>query len=194
MIIVAHRINRLEELNALPTRYGVEVDVRAEGTELLLHHDPFQGGESLESYLESYRHRLIIFNIKEAGIEESVIAMARKYGIADFFLLDVEFPYLYRAARAGIRDIAVRYSEDEPIETATRYRDMVNWVWIDTQTRLPLDAQTVETLGGTRSCLVSPDRWGRPEDIPRYREQMEKLSFTPAAVMTGKEYIPLWEA
>lgn len=193
MIVIAHRINRQQELKALPVHYGVEVDVRAEGDTLVLHHDPFQGGESLKKYLEAYRHRFIIFNIKEAGIEERVIGTAHKHGIAEYFLLDVEFPYLYRAARAGVRTIAVRYSEDEPVETAERYRDMVDWVWIDTQTRLPLNATTIEALRGAKTCLVSPDRWGRPEDIPRYREQMQKLSFEPTAVMTGAECIPLWE-
>jgi hypothetical protein len=105
----------------------------------------------------------------------------------------VEFPYLYRASRQGERHIAVRYSEDEPIELAERYRDRVGWVWIDTNTRLPLDADVIERLQGLRTCLVCPERWGRPQDIPLYRRQMANLGFTPDAVMTALSCVPNWE-
>jgi len=37
--------------------------------------------------------------------------------------LDVEFPYLYRASRLGERAIAVRFSEDEPIELIYKYKN-----------------------------------------------------------------------
>jgi hypothetical protein len=193
MILIAHRINRRNELEALPSHYGVEVDIRADGKTLVLNHDPFEGGEDLAAYLKGFQHRFIIFNVKEAGTEKGVIETAQKFGIENYFLLDVEFPYLYRAARSGNRQLAVRFSEDEGIDTVLKYRGMVDWVWIDTQTQLPLTPKTVKHLQGFRCCLVSPDRWGRPDDIPRYQAIMKELSFEPAAVMTGKEYLSQWE-
>lgn len=186
MIIVIHRVNSIRALKKIPPKYGVEVDVRGFGKKLVLNHEPLAGGDELEAYLRNFHHRFIIFNIKEAGIEERVIALAKKFGIRNYFLLDVEFPYLYRAAREGERRIAVRYSEDEPIEAALKYKGKVDWVWIDTQTRLPLNKKIVQQLRGFKTAIVSPERWGRSEDILPYFKKMKRLKFLPDLVMTGR--------
>ena len=59
--------------------------------------------------------------------------------IKDYFLLDVEFPYLFKKAKAGEMDMAIRFSEDECIQTVQKYINKVNWVWIDCNTTLPLN-------------------------------------------------------
>ena len=118
--------------------------------------------------------------------------LVRARGITDCFLLDVEFPHLYRAARKGERAIAVRYSEDECIETVLKYKGRVDWVWIDTISRLPLDAQVVEQLRGFKTCLVCPERWGRPQDIPVYRKQLAELGIKIDAVMTAEAHVAAW--
>ena len=192
MQIVAHRINTVERLRRLPTHWGVELDLRADGSELILNHDPFKGGERFVDYLAEYRHGLMVLNIKEAGIEDEVLRLVRARGLTDCFLLDVEFPYLYRAARKGERAIAVRYSEDECIETVLKYKGRVDWVWIDTISRLPLDAQVVEQLRGFKTCLVCPERWGRPQDIPAYRKQLAELGMQIDAVMTAEAHVAAW--
>ena len=192
MQIVAHRINTVERLRRLPTNWGVELDLRADGSELILNHDPFKGGERFVDYLAEYRHGLMVLNIKEAGIEDEVLRLVRARGLTDCFLLDVEFPYLYRAARKGERAIAVRYSEDECIETVLKYKGRVDWVWIDTISRLPLDAQVVEQLRGFKTCLVCPERWGRPQDIPAYRKQLAELGMQIDAVMTAEAHVAAW--
>ena len=194
MQIVAHRINTVERLRRLPTQWGVELDLRADGSELILNHDPFKGGERFVDYLAEYRHGLMVLNIKEAGIEDEVLRLVRARGITDCFLLDVEFPYLFRAARKGERAIAVRYSEDECIETVLKYKGRVDWVWIDTISRLPLDAQVVEQLRGFKTCLVCPERWGRPQDIPVYRKQLAELGLKIDAVMTAEAHVGAWLA
>ena len=194
MQIVAHRINTVERLRRLPTHWGVELDLRADGSELILHHDPFKGGERFVDFLAEYRHGLMVLNIKEAGIEDEVLRLVRARGITDCFLLDVEFPYLYRAARKGERAIAVRYSEDECIETVLKYKGRVDWVWIDTISKLPLDAKVVEQLRGFKTCLVCPERWGRPQDIPAYRKQLAELGLQIDAVMTAEAHVAAWLA
>ncbi len=194
MQIVAHRINTVERLRRLPTHWGVELDLRADGSELVLNHDPFKGGERFVDYLAEYRHGLLVLNIKEAGIEDEVLRLVRARGITDCFLLDVEFPYLFRAARKGERAIAVRYSEDECIETVLKYKGRVDWVWIDTISRLPLDAKVVEQLRGFKTCLVCPERWGRPQDIPAYRKQLGELGLQIDAVMTAEAHAAAWTA
>lgn len=194
MEIVIHRANDPARLSDIPTCYGAEIDLRAEGPNIILHHDPFKGGADFDDFLAAYHHGLLVLNIKSAGIESEVLRRVRERGISRCFLLDVEFPYLYRASREGERAIAVRYSEDECIDTALHYRDRVDWVWIDTNTRLPLDQAAVQQLEGFQTCLVCPERWGRPQDIAPYAEQMTSLNFTPTAVMTALDHVPEWQA
>lgn len=193
MQIITHRINTIEQLKTIPQQYGVEIDIRETNGQLIINHEAFGTGDLLEDYLKNYHHSFIIFNTKEAGIEDTIIQMAKKYNIEDYFLLDVEFPYLYRAARQGVRKIAIRYSEDECIETVLKYKGMVDWVWIDTNTKLPFTKKVIKQLEGFKTCLVCPDRWGRSQDIPVYRKKMEKLNFQLDAVMTSFATIPTWE-
>jgi hypothetical protein len=201
MLKIVHRINRAEDLRKIPEEYGVEVDVRGYGNRLLLNHDPIDTPhkyDGLDDYLQGYHHQFIIFNIKEAGYEEQVIRTAKDKGIENYFLLDVEFPFLYRATRRdGFRKIAVRYSEAEPIEFVEAQKrgnvPLLDWVWIDTNTRLPLDRNIVDRLNGFKTCLVCPDRWGRPEDIEPYFRAMRNLNFMPDAVMTSLDHVGLWE-
>jgi len=200
-LIIAHRVNTLKGLKNVPTDYGVEIDVRHDKATdtLYLNHDigTLAGTyTNLEEYLKDFRHAFIIFNIKEAGIEQRCINLAEKYGIpkSNYFLLDVEFPYLYRASRSeGVKEIAVRYSEAEPIEMTLAQKGLVKWVWIDTNTKLPLDTTVKAQLEGFNTALVSPDRWGRPQDIPLYRKSIEEIGFPLTAVMVGMEFADLWK-
>lgn len=192
MQIIIHRVNEIERLKTIDPKYGVELDIRADGDRLILNHEPFAGGDDFEEYLKNYHHALAVWNIKEAGIEQRVIDLAKKYQVRNYFLLDVEFPYIYRASRSGVRDIAIRYSEDENIETVLHYKGRVDWVWIDTNTRLPLNARVKTQLQGFKTCLVCPERWGRPHDIPNYIQQLRDLQFPLDAVMTTAPYADQW--
>lgn len=205
MQIFIHRVNTIEKLLTIPTKYGVEIDIRGFGNRLLLNHDPLKDEgayDTLEDYLANYQRRGqqggIIFNTKEAGYENEILDLATKYKIDNYFLLDVEFPYLYRATRKErMSQIAVRYSEAEPIEAVEAQiengQPLVDWVWIDTNTHLPLDSNTITRLSPFKTCLVCPERWGRPEDILRYAKQMQELNFTPTAVMTALDHAQTWE-
>ncbi|SVC74012.1 uncharacterized protein METZ01_LOCUS326866, partial [marine metagenome] len=122
MEIIIHRVNTLQDLKTIPTEYGTEIDIRAFGSNLILNHEPFQTGELFENFLDEYRHGTLILNIKEAGIEDEALRLVRKRSqIKKFFLLDVEFPYIYSASQKGERAIAVRFSEVESIETIKNF-------------------------------------------------------------------------
>lgn len=193
MEIVAHRINLINKLSQVPKKFGCEIDIRAYNSHLILNHEPYILGDRLVDYLDNYKHGLLILNIKEAGIENDVLDAVRKRNIPSFFLLDVEFPYLYRASRLGERSMAIRFSEDEPIQLVYNYKNLVDWVWIDTNTQLPLNSSNIQTLSIMKTCLVCPERWGRPNDILLYRQSMKSLGFKPNAVMTNLKYAHLWE-
>lgn len=200
-LIIIHRVNTVLELMSVPRRYGVEIDVRGHGGKLLLTHDPISCEKiytELEDYLREFDHAFIIFNMKEAGHEDIIVKLAERYNIKNYFLLDVEFPYLYRATRNdGFRKIAVRYSEAEPIEFVEAQmkngRPLLDWVWIDTNTTLPLDDEIIQRLSPFKTCLVCPDRWGRPEDIDKYIEEIDYLGFELDAVMTSLKFAERWE-
>jgi hypothetical protein len=194
MQIIIHRVNLISNLLKIPKKYGVEVDVRAYGDKLILNHEPHKSGDELEEYLQNCNHAFIIFNIKEDGIEEEVIELAEKYGVKDYFLLDVEYPFIYRSISKGFKKIGVRFSEAEPIESALAQK--VNWVWVDTNTKFPLNEVSYKKLkhAGFKICLVCPERWGRSQDIENYKEYMKENQIKIDAVMTSLKYAEKWSS
>jgi len=193
MIKIVHRINSISKLRNIPFNCWVEIDIRANWKDLILNHEPFENWDLLEEYLREYKHNFIILNIKEAWIENKVIELVEKYNIKDYFLLDVEFPYIYRSSRDWNRNIAIRYSEDEVVEQALLYKDKVDYIFIDTNTKLPINQNFINRTKWFKSCLVSPDRWWRPEDIIVYKKMMEDLWYTLDYVMVGEQYANLWD-
>jgi len=191
--IIIHRVNTIRELKIIEAEFGAEIDIRAWNSDLILNHEPFQDGEKLIDYLDEYKNGTLILNIKEDGIEDEVLRLVRERPqIKSYFLLDVEFPYLYRASRQGERNMAIRFSEDESVETVKNYIGMVDWVWIDTYTRLPITLKNKTFLDQYKKCLVCPERWGRPEDINLFLNQMHEIGFFTDAVMTSIKYINHW--
>ena len=188
MILVRHRRNTAEELRATPTEYGVELDLRSHGDRLIVHHDAFVDGEDFERWLDDYRHRLLILNVKEEGLEQRLIALMRERGIEDWFFLDQSFPFLIRTARAGESRCAVRVSEFESIDTALTLAGQVRWIWVDCFTRFPLDRAQAERLhaAGFARCLVSPELQGRDAttEIPALRALLAREGIVADAVCT----------
>jgi hypothetical protein len=197
MKIICHRINKIEDLKKIPKKFGVEVDVRSYGEKLLLSHEPINNHENydeLKEYLDIFNHAFIIFNIKEAGIEKEVINLAEGHKIENYFLLDVEFPFIYKSTREnGFRKIAIRFSEAEPIEMALAQKGMLDWVWVDTNTKIPLDKKAYSKLKRFNICLVCPSRWGRPKDIDKYIDYIIQQGMIIDAVMTSLDFSEKWE-
>lgn len=190
MQIIHHRRNTLAELRDTPTHLGVEVDVRSEGGALIVHHDPFVGGEPFETWIAAYRHGTLILNVKEEGLEERLLDVMRRHGIEDFFFLDQSFPFLLRAARRGERRCAVRVSEFEAIETAMQLAGRIDWVWIDCFTRFPLNGSQADALKacGFKLCVVSPELQGRcdPSEIAMWRDMFLQDGVEADAVCTKR--------
>lgn len=188
MILVRHRRNTAEDLRATPVEYGIELDLRSHGDRLIVHHDAFVDGEDFERWLDAYRHRLLILNVKEEGLEQRLIALMRERGIEDWFFLDQSFPFLIRTARMGESRCAVRVSEFESIDTALTLAGQVDWVWVDCFTRFPLDRAQAERLRGAgfKLCLVSPELQGREAatEIPALRALLAREGIVADAVCT----------
>ncbi len=167
MNIIAHRKNTLAELQASPTQYGVEVDIRTWGKELHIHHDAFVKGESFEAWIKAYKHGTLILNVKEEGLEARLIELMKTHSISDYFFLDQSFPFLVKWSRLGEHRTAVRVSEFESIETALTLAGKVDWVWVDCFTRFPLNYEGASRLqkAGFKLCLVSPELQGRKAEV-----------------------------
>src|SRR3989339_1891799 len=175
MKFIAHRINTIKELKNVPQEYGVEVDLRAYGNNIIMQHDPFKEGENFEEYLKHYKHKTIILNIKSERIEHKALELLSKYGIKEYFFLDSSFPMIYLLSEKGEKNIAIRFSEFESIETVKRMRGKATWVWVDCFTKLPINRKIYTLLKnlGFKLCLVSPDLVGRPKEISSYKKQLE---------------------
>ena len=193
MEVIGHRINKIQKLKTINPIFGVEIDLRSYGNDLILSHDPYKKGDKFEDFIKEYRHGTLVLNIKESGIESAVIALIQKYNtVKNFFLLDVEFPYVFSASKNGLKNIAIRFSEFESINTLKRFRGLIDWVWIDTFTKLPLNQKSLEILKYFKTCLVCPERWQRPEDISFYKTRLKKMKFSLDAVMTSENTIKFW--
>ena len=193
MEFIIHRINKIKDLKFIPNEFGTEIDIRSNGSDLILNHEPFAKGDSFLNYLENYKHKTLVLNLKEAGIEEEVIKLVKKYKIKSYFLLDVEMPYMYSATKKGIKNIAVRFSEYEDIELANYFKNKLNWIWVDTATKLPINKKNLKIIKKFNSVLVCPERWGRPGDIKKYKIRLNNLKFKPHAVMTSIKYLKYWQ-
>ena len=192
MEIILHRINLLRKLRKLPTFFGTEIDIRSNGSKLILNHEPNTKGDKLEDYLSEYKHGTLILNIKEAGIENEVIKKVKQAKINSYFLLDVEYPYIFKSIKKKQKNIAIRFSEIESINNAKLLQKNFNWIWIDTITKLPINKENLKVIKKYKSCVVCPERWGRPREIKSYWKKMIKLKFVPNAIMCEEKYANMW--
>ena len=104
MIYIAHRINTIEQLQKVPNRYGVEVDLRDYNDKLILQHDPFLNGQLFDEYLKYFNHNFLILNIKSERIEFTVLDLLKKMCFyspplascfkASFFFCQISFCFL----------------------------------------------------------------------------------------------------
>jgi hypothetical protein len=186
MQIIQHRVNNIAQLRATPMQYGIELDIRDKYDELIITHDAFEAGESWSDYLDQYKHGLMIANIKTEGIEKKIIEDLETRNIKNYFLLDVSLPFLVKLSNEGFSNMAVRFSEYEPIELASKFVKKVNWVWVDCFTHLPLnDGNYAFLKEHFKICLVSPELHGHSiEMINDFKIQLRNWSID--AVCTKK--------
>ena len=176
MEFIAHRVNTIEELKKVPEDFGVELDVRDSGNDLIIVHNPFETGENFEEYLKHYKHGTMIVNVKSERIEHRIIELLEKYSINNYFFLDSSIPMIYLLSNMGNMNSAVRFSEIEPIELALAMKGRAKWVWVDCFTKLPINKENYKILkdNGFKLCLVSPELQGQDEKIEKYKEYLEK--------------------
>jgi len=196
MEYIAHRINTIKELKQIPKVYGVELDLRDFGDRLVLQHDPFKDGEDFEEYLKHYKHGTMILNIKSERIEHRVLELIKKYKIEKYFFLDSSFPMIYLLSKDNEKNIALRFSEFEGIDTILNMKNKVKWVWVDCFSKLPITKENYKLLkeSGFKFCLVSPELQGQNEKIEEYKIYLETENIIFDAICTKVYNIEKWNS
>ena len=85
MEIIIHRVNTRSQLEKVPVDFGAEIDLRTDGSNIVLHHDPLKGGEKFSDWIAEYGERgTLVLNVKESGIEvdrpSAVTAVVKEKG------------------------------------------------------------------------------------------------------------------
>lgn len=195
MECIAHRVNRISELEQVPEEYGVELDLRDDlNGRIYISHNPFEPGDDFEEYLKQYHHGTMILNIKSERIEIKILELLEQYGVSKYFFLDSSFPMIYLLSQRGEKNIALRLSEYEGMDTIRNMAGKVNWVWVDCFTKIPVDKDRFEELKalGYRTCFVSPELQGRPEDVEDYKNFLNDKGMKFDAVCTKQYNIGKW--
>jgi hypothetical protein len=194
-MIIAHRINTIEELQTLSSDQGIEFDVRDSDGVCIVQHDAFQKGILLDVFLDHVRDQFLIVNIKSEGIEQHVLQSLEKHNCINFFLLDCSLPKIVQLTRVQERRIAVRFSEFESVETVLAFKDNVEWVWVDSFEQLSLSKEIAQKLqeSGMKLCLVSPELQGQPEKVEKYIEKLIEENIFVDAVCSKLNKHSYWD-
>jgi hypothetical protein len=194
-MFIAHRINTIKELENIPEKYGVEVDIRDYNGRIILSHDPLIDGESLEHYLKKYKHKFIIFNIKSERLEYEVLKLVKQHGIKNYLFLDSSFPMVYNLISIKEKNIALRFSEFEPIESVLKLAKKIKWVWVDCFKTMPLTPKSYIQLKDSafKICIVSPELQNQEKKIIEYKNYLLKNRLIPDMICTKSYNIEKWE-
>jgi len=190
MLKILHRVNDSKALQTASRSLGIEVDLHAYGDRIVVHHDPFIQGEDFEDWIQHYQHAFLILNIKEEGIEKTVLQIVERKGIKNFFLLDVTPPMLFKLTLQGESRMAVRFSAFEVAQNALALFGKIEWVFIDVMEEnvpLPLTTSDYHKLrsAGFKLCLVSHELWGRQKAVVlAMQDTLKKSKMMVDAVLT----------
>lgn len=173
MIFIKHRVNTIKELMGTPTRYGVEIDLRAFKDKIILNHEPFESGECFENWIKYFNHSFLVLNVKECGIEHRIMELLKKYDIKNYFFLDLPFPSSYNLAKFT-KNISSRLSFYEDFKSVINTSKFFSWVWVDFYNIFPLNFLLWKKLvnNNIKICIVSPELQGQDPiiEIPKLRE------------------------
>ena len=188
MIIIKHRVNTSKELKKVDKNFGVEIDLRSNRNNIYLHHDPFKKGESFLRWLNNFNHKIIVLNVKEEGLEKSILKILKKKKIHNFFFHDQSFSTMLKNMKKT--KVSIRYSEFEDIKKKNKLFTHIKWLWIDNFSEIKINKQFYSFLKANyvRICIVSPElvKKNRSNQIKKILSYLKKNKFKIDAVCTKK--------
>jgi hypothetical protein len=193
MIIVEHRKNLTTDLKSVNKNHGVEIDLRLSHGELVLAHDPYSPGEKFSDWIQEFDHALLILNVKEEGLERSILRELNEKTLGKYFFLDQALPSIIESIRLEY-SVAARISEFEKFTWTSEFAP--SWIWIDCFSGnwdyLDQELERITKIC-LKTCLVSPELQGRfdPSEVQTLKSILNNHNYVPDAVCT-KESIK-WE-
>lgn len=186
MLIIKHRINTSNKLRKVSKDFGVEIDLRSNGNEIYLQHDPFKKGEPFAKWIKSYNHKLIVLNVKEEGLENEILIILKKYKIKNYFFHDQTFSSLLKNKHKT--NVSLRFSEYEDIKKKNKLFNQIKWLWIDNFSTFRLEKKFYLFLKRykVKICLVSPELVNkkRINEIKLILKYLRKNKYSIDAVCT----------
>ena len=193
MIFVKHRLNEIQDLRSLNQNYGVEIDLRIVDDRIMLSHDAFEKGIFFEEWMFYYRHKLLILNVKEDGLEAEIEKLLKQHGILKYFFLDQPFPTQKKCLENGL-PVAFRFSELEPMPNHSVLQ--FSWLWVDNFTGnweyILNELEKVQNQD-FQICLVSPELQGRKieKELIEILKLIKKFEIRIDAICT--KFPEIWE-
>lgn len=166
---IKHRVNTIEALKLLEPEFGCEIDLRSNVSttgEMHLSHDPWQIGDHFKDWIKVYAtkgmHGPLILNTKEDGLEAKIIEILNEYKISNYFFLDTTVPTLIKWSLINKNpNFAVRISKYEDQNFALKFKNKINWVWLDCFEGIPPEETWFDQVKANfKICLVSPELQG----------------------------------
>lgn len=187
MIIIKHRINNIKKLLSLSCKFGAEIDLRSERNKIYLHHDPFVKGVIFEKWLKNYKHKIIVLNVKEEGLEKKILQILKRNKIKNFFFHDQTFSSMLKIAT--FTKVSIRLSEFEELKNFKEILKKVKWVWIDHFTKFELSKKNYSLIKKNKAkiCIVSPELVSKlnfKKNISKIKRYIKKNNYIIDAVCT----------
>ena len=137
MIIIKHRVNTTKDLKKTDKNFGVEIDLRSSQSNIYLHHDPFKKGELFDKWIKSFKHKILVLNVKEEGLEYKILKILRKNKIKKFFFHDQSFSSLLKNMTKT--KVSIRCSEYESLHKTGYLFKKIKWIWVDNFNEIKLE-------------------------------------------------------
>lgn len=101
---------------------------------------------------------------------------------------------IYLLSKNGEKNIALRFSEFEGIDTILAMAGKVEWIWVDCFTKLPITLENYKLLKneGFKFCLVSPELQGQSEKLEEYNIYLNNNKIVFDAICTKVYNINKW--
>ena len=188
MIIIKHRVNSIIKLKNTPKNFGVEIDLRSDLNNIFLNHDPFKKGELFEKWIKFFKHKLIVLNVKEEGLEPKILNILKKNKVQNFFFHDQTFSTLLKNMKKT--KVSVRYSEFEDLKKTSVLFRYIKWVWFDNFSKIKIEKKFYGSVKkyNCKICLVSPElvKKTRIKEIKKIIYYFKKNNFYIDAVCTKR--------
>jgi len=197
MEIIVHRANKTKILKNLNSSFGIEIDVRDYGKNLIIHHDPFKTGLLLNNFLSHYRQKgLLLVDVKSEGIEYQILKVFKKFKIKKFFFLNSTYPMILNLAKKNRYKNFIRVSDYESFENIYKLKNNIKWIWLEIFDKLNITKKQILYLKNNKIkiCLVSPElHGGNLKDIFKIQKIVNDNKIKIDAVCVKQKFIKYWD-